>query len=50
MEYVNTYKYLGEMFNHKGNAEEHIIQQKKENRSCIPNNTNDNGKSTFQQH
>ena len=28
MEYVNTYKYLGEMFNHKGNAEEHIIQQK----------------------
>ena len=29
MEYVNTYKYLGEMFNHKGNAEEHIIQQKK---------------------
>ena len=29
MEYVNTYKYLGEMFNHKGNAEEHLIQQKK---------------------
>ena len=29
LEYTDNYKYLGEMLNHKGNAEDHIIQLKR---------------------
>ena len=29
LEYTDQYKYLGEMLNHKGNAEDHIIQLKR---------------------
>ena len=29
LEYTDNYKYLGEMLNHKGNAEDHILQLKR---------------------
>ena len=32
LEYTDNYKYLGEMLNHKGNAEDHIIQLKRKQR------------------
>ena len=44
LEYTDNYKYLGEMLNHKGNAEAHIIQMKLKTGS-IPNS---NGQPVLQ--
>ena len=49
LEYVQTYKYLGETMNNKGTMENHIKETTQKNRSSIPNHPSHNGQQ-IQQH